>query len=181
MPAGRNYRLLTQHKKIIITYSWLDSWTPDLLLLKVRIRTATLIVVRNVMNFPARLAYRFEVARWGVAWAAALVLTAGCASRPALVHSPAAASNADPALGASASTETPWNGARPLHIMAVHRRKCGACHTPVEPGSVHRAEAEAAMRRHRRRAKLSEREWNDMVEYISDDGGLRGRPTAHLP
>jgi hypothetical protein len=37
------------------------------------------------------------------------------------------------------------------------------------------------MRRHRHRAKLSEREWNDMVEYISDDGDLRGQPTARLP
>jgi hypothetical protein len=135
------------------------------------------------MKFPVRLACLSEVARWGVTWAAALVVTAGCASRSAVVDSSAAASKARPALGASASAEPPpaWNDDRPRHIMAVHRRKCGACHTPVEPGSVHRAEAEAAMRRHRHRAKLSQREWNDMVEYISDDGDLRGRPTARLP
>jgi hypothetical protein len=122
---------------------------------------------------------RSPFARWGFAGVAAVALLGGCASRqgaPSLSPTPGAASSSE-LRGTLASAD----GDRPRHIVAVHRSKCGACHTPVSPGSVPRGEAEAAMRRHRHRAKLSEREWNDMVEYISDDGDLRGQPTARLP
>jgi cytochrome c5 len=98
------------------------------------------------------------------------------ASRSAVSNAPATAPTRP-----ESQTLASWDGERPRRIVAVHRRKCGACHTRVEPGSVPRGEAEAAMRRHRQRARLTEQEWNDMVEYISDDGGLHGRPTAHLP
>jgi hypothetical protein len=64
-------------------------------------------------------------------------------------------------------------------IVAIHRSKCGACHTRVEPGSVSRATAESAMMRHRRRAKLTERQWEEMVDYLSSDGLAHARPTAH--
>ena len=107
-----------------------------------------------------------------------ILASAGCASH-GQVGEPATAAEAPAAKLAAAPAAL--DGPRPQHIKAVHRRKCGACHTPVSPGSVPRVEAEAAMRRHRHRAKLSEREWNDMVEYISDDGDLRGQPTARLP
>jgi mono/diheme cytochrome c family protein len=63
-------------------------------------------------------------------------------------------------------------------IGAIHKSKCGACHMRVEPGSVPRATAESAMQRHRRRAKLTERQWEDMVDYLSSD---HARPTAHNP
>ena len=62
-------------------------------------------------------------------------------------------------------------------IVAIHRSKCGSCHTRVEPGSIPRATAESAMQRHRRRAKLTEREWEDMVDFLSVDGA-HARPTA---
>jgi len=109
-------------------------------------------------------------------------LLAGCVSHSSVAEGPATAASAVVEESTAAATSLDSDlGERPKHIMAVHRRKCGACHTPVEPGSVPRAEAEAAMRRHHKRAKLSDREWTDMVEYISDDGDLRSRPTAHLP
>lgn len=92
-----------------------------------------------------------------------------------------AATNCAVSPGAQDATLASAGDDRPHHIMAVHRSKCGACHTPVSPGSVPRTEAEAAMRRHRHRAKLSEREWNDMVEYISNDGDRKNQPTARLP
>jgi hypothetical protein len=66
-------------------------------------------------------------------------------------------------------------------IVAIHKSKCGSCHTRVEPGSLARATAESAMQRHRRRAKLSEREWADMVDYLSADHLVHARPTARLP
>ncbi len=37
------------------------------------------------------------------------------------------------------------------------------------------------MLRHRRRAKLSEKQWTDMVDYLSEDGALHGRHTARFP
>ena len=63
-------------------------------------------------------------------------------------------------------------------IAAIHRRKCGTCHTRVEPGSVSRATAESAMQRHRRRAKLTDRQWADMVDYLSADGLGHARPAV---
>src|SRR5436190_9864378 len=54
-------------------------------------------------------------------------------------------------------------------IVAIHRSKCGACHARVEPGSIARITAESAMVRHRRRAKLTEQQWEDMVDLLSDD------------
>jgi hypothetical protein len=67
------------------------------------------------------------------------------------------------------------------HVVAIHRSKCGACHTPVEPGSVPRAEVASALQRHRQRAKLSEKDWSDMVEYLSSDGPLVPHRSASLP
>lgn len=125
-----------------------------------------------------RFASRLLLLGWGFV-GVALVPTAGCASQTR----PAASASTNDSLspGAQGATLASSGDDRPHHIMAVHRSKCGACHTPVSPGSVPRVEAEAAMHRHRRRAKLSEREWNDMVEYISNDGDLKGQPTARLP
>jgi hypothetical protein len=37
------------------------------------------------------------------------------------------------------------------------------------------------MQRHRRRAHLSERDWADMVEFLSADGTLHARHTARVP
>jgi hypothetical protein len=109
------------------------------------------------------------------------LLAALALALPACAARAPGAQSADHLAAGGAETVASFDAERPRHIMTVHRRKCGACHTPVEPGSVPRVEAEAAMRRHRHRARLTEREWNDMVEYISDDGDLHGRPTAHLP
>src|SRR3954465_6110701 len=86
----------------------------------------------------------------------------GCASRASLIEPSSTAKAARPApvapadLVAEAPNET---------IVAIHKSKCGSCHTRVEPGSLARATAESAMQRHRRRTKLSEREWSDMVDY----------------
>ena len=66
-------------------------------------------------------------------------------------------------------------------IVAVHRAKCGACHTRVEPGSVNRATLESALQRHRRRAKLTERQWEELVDYLSADGLAHARSTAQNP
>ncbi|HMI87966.1 MAG TPA: hypothetical protein VK550_27975 [Polyangiaceae bacterium] len=66
-------------------------------------------------------------------------------------------------------------------IETVHRRKCGNCHTRVEPGSLPRATIEAAMTRHRRRAKLTDGQWAELIEFLSRSGPAETRHTASLP
>jgi len=66
-------------------------------------------------------------------------------------------------------------------IATVHRRKCGNCHTRVEPGALPRATIEAAMVRHRRRAKLTDGQWAELIEFLSRSGPTEPRHTASLP
>lgn len=55
------------------------------------------------------------------------------------------------------------------HAAEVWADKCGACHVPVEPGTRPRAVIEAAMGRHRMRAKLTAGEWHELVEFLTLD------------
>ncbi|HEX9295747.1 MAG TPA: hypothetical protein VF881_07925 [Polyangiaceae bacterium] len=105
-----------------------------------------------------------------LAWLAA---TSGCATRASVAD--AGTTHVSRSSAADLTTESP------NAIVSVHRSKCGACHMPVAPGSLARATAEATMLRHRRRAKLSEKQWTDMVDYLSEDGALHGRHTARFP
>lgn len=123
------------------------------------------------MTFSSRFSFVLAVVALGVP---------GCASHTPMADSAASAS----AKTSQSAPERPADlvpGAPSDSIVAIHRSKCGACHTRVEPGSVSRATAESAMQRHRRRAKLTEREWEQMVDYLSADGASHGRPTARLP
>jgi len=112
---------------------------------------------------------------------AVALVAAGCASRgtdrsvSAPAQSRASAGHAGQEHPADLLADMPNDA-----IAAIHRSKCGACHTPVEPGSLARDVAESAMQRHRRRAKLTEREWANMVDYLST-GGAHARPTARVP
>jgi hypothetical protein len=113
--------------------------------------------------------------------ATALALSfVGCASRAPLADSANTAgekvSRGAPERPTDLVADTPSEA-----IVAIHRSKCGSCHTRVEPGSVPRAAAESAMLRHRRRAKLTERQWGGMVDYLSADGPAHARPTAQMP
>jgi len=116
--------------------------------------------------------------------APAVILVAfatGCASR-ASVGEPAASTAKPAPVRAAADAPADLVADAPSEaIVGIHKSKCGSCHTRVEPGSLARATAESAMQRHRRRAKLSEREWEDMVDYLSADHLVHARPTAHLP
>jgi hypothetical protein len=120
------------------------------------------------------------LARFFAASAAALLLAcaAGCSSRASVAP---AAPSTSPSAAARPAPETPTDLVGPSEaIVALHKSKCGSCHTRVEPGSLARATAESAMQRHRRRAKLSEREWEGMVDYLSADHPNH-RPTARIP
>ena len=52
-------------------------------------------------------------------------------------------------------------------IAQTHRARCGACHVHVEPGERTRQDLEGALSRHRRRVRLTEKEWAAMVDYLA--------------
>jgi hypothetical protein len=93
----------------------------------------------------------------------------GCTSRAAAVEAPHSALMDSGEMPAMAAIET------------VHRRKCGNCHTRVEPGTLPRATIEAAMARHRRRTKLTNDQWAELIEFLSRGGPAETRHTASLP
>jgi hypothetical protein len=69
----------------------------------------------------------------------------------------------------------------PTRIVGIHRSKCGSCHTPVQPGSLPRAEAEAAMGRHHRRLRLAPQDWAGMIDYLTGDGVKHAGTPARVP
>jgi hypothetical protein len=101
-------------------------------------------------------------------------IVGACASGPAGVH---VASAPDGAL-TDAPRPTEQGATR---IVAIHRSKCGSCHTPVQPGSLPRTEAEAAMGRHHRRLKLSDQDWAGMIDYLTGDSVKHAGTTARVP
>ena len=52
-------------------------------------------------------------------------------------------------------------------IATVHRKQCGRCHAPPEPRSHTREELQAAFGRHGKRVRLSQEEWQAMVDYLA--------------
>jgi hypothetical protein len=107
-----------------------------------------------------------------------LLLGTGCASRPKPALESAASPPQPVALHQTADLlPLPPSDA----IVAIHKSKCGSCHTRVEPGSMARTTAESAMSRHRRRAKLTEQQWEEMIDLLSDDHLAHARPTAQNP
>lgn len=52
-------------------------------------------------------------------------------------------------------------------VAGVWRSKCGACHVPVEPGSHSREQLETALSRHRKRVRLSEDQWAELVDFLA--------------
>ncbi len=116
-------------------------------------------------------------------WAGAVVAIAsmGCSTATQPAQSVASGSARK---GVALEPERPMDlipGAPSDAIVAVHRAKCGACHMRVEPGSVSRSTLESALLRHRGRARLTERQWEEMVDYLSADGLAHARSTAENP
>jgi hypothetical protein len=97
-----------------------------------------------------------RAARFGFA-PSRLVLPA-CAAAVALALSLVACAPSAPAASSAESGN---------EIAKIHRSKCGACHVHVEPGERTRAELETALSRHRRRARLTEAQWSEMVDYLA--------------
>ena len=74
------------------------------------------------------------------------------------------------ALGALACETPPpasADGVRQPEIASVYRSRCGACHVRVEPATHTREQLESAFERHRRRLRLREDQWRDLVSYLA--------------
>ena len=60
------------------------------------------------------------------------------------------------------------------HIVAIYRHRCGACHRPVVPGSEPLDKLHTALIAHRKRTRLTEREWSGIETFLS--AGPAGPP-----
>ena len=101
--------------------------------------------------------------------ALAIAACGGAASSNAPANAPndAPGASAEPSPGTTASSDAPAENAAPRDVAQIHKAKCGACHLRVEPGLRTRAELESAFKRHRKRVKMSEPEWQAMIDYLA--------------
>jgi mono/diheme cytochrome c family protein len=53
------------------------------------------------------------------------------------------------------------------HIVAIYRNRCGSCHRPVAPGSEPLDKLHAVLVVHRKRTRLTEREWSGIETFLS--------------
>ncbi len=75
----------------------------------------------------------------------ALVLVVGCTNAPPVT----------PEGGPHAQAAATW------------KKRCGACHVPVQPGLRTREVLLVALQRHRTRVRLEEREWAELVAFLA--------------
>jgi len=52
-------------------------------------------------------------------------------------------------------------------VAEIHHAKCGACHKRVEPGTRTRQKLEKALVKHRSRVRMSEEQWQLLVDYLA--------------
>ena len=69
--------------------------------------------------------------------------------------------------GAPPSVTAMGNEGHEAQVASVWRSKCGSCHVPVEPGSRKRVEIETALQRHRKRLRLSDDQWTQLVDFLA--------------
>ena len=65
--------------------------------------------------------------------------------------------------------------ARAPAIASVWRSRCGSCHVPGEPGSHSRQALDEALRRHRKRVRLTEDEWGEMTAFLAAEATSASR------
>lgn len=52
-------------------------------------------------------------------------------------------------------------------VARIHKKRCGSCHTRVEPGARTREQFEDALSRHHKRVHLRDEQWAAMLDYLS--------------
>jgi hypothetical protein len=55
-------------------------------------------------------------------------------------------------------------------IMNIYQSRCGACHEPVQPGTRSSDALNLALARHRKRVRLTERQWSELVRFLATRG-----------
>lgn len=58
------------------------------------------------------------------------------------------------------------------HAAAVWAAKCASCHVRVEPGTRPRPTIDAALVRHRVRAKLTDGEWAELADFLAPNDAV---------
>jgi mono/diheme cytochrome c family protein len=70
------------------------------------------------------------------------------------------------ACGKGGSNRTAqWEGSN--DALKIYRAHCGACHVPVTPQTLGHDELMKDLLRHRDRVRLSESQWNDLVNALA--------------
>ena len=55
-----------------------------------------------------------------------------------------------------------------MHVAEIHHSVCGNCHARVEPGTRTREKLERALAKHHTRVKMTDAEWAELVDYLSE-------------
>jgi hypothetical protein len=71
--------------------------------------------------------------------------------------------------GAGGGTPVAATPAPRLDAAAINKAKCGGCHPPFDPGTMTRAQVEAAFKPHKaeNRVTLTDDEWGALVDYLA--------------
>jgi hypothetical protein len=76
---------------------------------------------------------------------------------------------------------TSASGAPEPAIASVYRSRCGACHVRVGPNTRSRYQLEDAFSRHRRRLRLRDEQWEELVAYLAIPEAPAPPPAAPPP
>jgi hypothetical protein len=52
-------------------------------------------------------------------------------------------------------------------IESIWKARCASCHLPVDPGTRSREALTAALQPHRKRVKLTEDQWGQMIDFLA--------------
>lgn len=103
----------------------------------------------------------------GLAVVTSLLLVACGAARPeappTVTSASATTTQSSSSSPSSASAEAP----EPSHAAEMWRSRCNQCHVRVEPQTRDRAVLSQALERHKKRARLSETDVRDLVDYLA--------------
>ena len=69
--------------------------------------------------------------------------------------------------GGAPTQEHPDSADSTSIVMAIYAAHCGACHEPVAPKSRTRVELSRALTKHRRRVRMTEKQWGELVTALA--------------
>ncbi len=55
-----------------------------------------------------------------------------------------------------------------MEVAEIHHASCGGCHTRVEPGQRTRDKLEKALAKHHKRVKMTDAQWAQLIDYLSE-------------